>query len=294
MIRSMTGFGQACAEIDGVIYTVEIRSVNNRYFKVQVRLPDMMAFLEGEIEKLHRQHIQRGTINYSLRMKNVSGQALFDIDEKTLVDYVQRLKTLMPADDSQCRIDLAAILELPGIVQPAIPTEEQTKQMRQAALSLTQQALEQLGVSRGEEGKMLKEDLLANCDRIVGELSTIRERVDTVVQDYHKRLKERVEGLLAQAKLNLDEDLLAREVAIFAERSDIAEEVSRLDAHLQQFRECCQKGGPVGRRLDFVTQEMLREANTIASKSSDAIIANSVIDIKCAIDRIKEQVQNVE
>lgn len=294
MIRSMTGFGQACAEIDGVIYSVEIRSVNNRYFKVQVRLPDMMAFLETEIEKLHRQNIQRGTINYSLRMKNVSGKALFDIDENTLVNYLQRLKGLLGSDDEHCRLDLAAMLSLPGIVQSAIPTEEQTEQMRQAVLALTQQALEKLSISRGEEGKLLTEDLLANCDRIESELAMISGRVDTVVQDYHKRLRERVEQLLAQAKLKLDEDLLAREVAIYAERSDIAEEVSRLGAHLQQFRECCEKGESVGRRLDFVTQEMLREANTIGSKSSDAAIARSVIEIKCAVDRVKEQVQNVE
>lgn len=294
MIRSMTGFGQACAEIDGVIYTVEIRSVNNRYFKVQMRLPDVMAFLETEIEKLHRQQIQRGTINYSLRMKNVSGKALFDIDEHTLVDYVQRLKGLLGPDDGNCRLDLAGMLALPGVVQPAIPSEEQTQVMRQAVLTLTQEALEKLSVSRGEEGKLLQEDLLANCERIESELAAVAGRVDAVVQDYHKRLQERVENLLAQAKLKLDEALLAREVAIFAERSDIAEEVSRLGAHLQQFRECCEKGESVGRRLDFVTQEMLREANTIASKSSDTAIGRSVIEIKCSIDRVKEQVQNVE
>jgi len=294
MIRSMTGFGQACAEIDGVVYTVEIRSVNNRYFKIQVRLPDMLAFLEGDIEKLHRQTIQRGTVYYSLSMKNVSGQALFDIDEHSLAAYVQRLKGLLDAEDVHGRIDLAGMLTLPGIVQPAIPSEEQTVQMRQAAMSLTQEALDALGVSRGEEGTILKADLLANCERIEKELNNIGGRVKHVVADYHDRLKERAENLLAQAKLKLDEDLLAREVAIFAERSDIAEEVSRLGAHLQQFRECCEKGGPAGRRLDFVTQEMLREANTIASKGTDATIAHSVIEIKCAIDRIKEQVQNVE
>ena len=294
MIRSMTGFGQACSEVDGVIYTVEIRSVNNRYFKTQIRLPDMMAFLEGEVEKLHRKNIQRGTINYSLRMKNVSGQALFDIDENTLGAYVQRLKALLPDDNNYCQIDLASMLSLPGIVQPAVPTEEQTERMRQTVMSLTQQALEQLSMSRAEEGKALKADLLANCDRIVEQLEAIRDRVNVVVQDYHDRLKDRVENLLAQAKLKLDENLLVREVAIFAERSDIAEEVSRLGAHLQQFRECCEKNGPAGRRLDFVTQEMLREANTIASKSADAAIAQSVIEIKCAIDRIKEQVQNAE
>ena len=294
MIRSMTGFGQACGEVDGVIYTVEIRSVNNRYFKTQIRLPDIMAFLEGEVEKQHRKNIQRGTINYSLRMKNVSGQALFDIDENTLGAYVQRLKELLPDGNSHCQIDLASMLSLPGIVQPAVPTEEQTERMRQTVLSLTQQALEQLSISRAEEGKSLQADLLANCDRIVEQLEAIRGRVNVVVQDYHDRLKDRVENLLAQAKLKLDENLLVREVAIFAERSDIAEEVSRLGAHLQQFRDCCEKNGPAGRRLDFVTQEMLREANTIASKSADAAIAQSVIEIKCAIDRVKEQVQNVE
>lgn len=294
MIRSMTGFGQACAEVDGVIYTVEIRSVNNRYLKTQLRLPDMVAFLEGEVEKLHRSKIQRGTISFSLRMKNVSGQALFDVDENTLATYVQRLKTMISADDLHSRLDLGSMLMLPGIVQPAIPDEQQTERMRQAVLSLAQEALDQLSISRGEEGDVLKKDLLANCDRIAEKLSIIGGRVDTVIAEYHVRLKDRVENLLAHAKLKLDEDLLAREVAIYAERSDIAEEVSRLTAHLAQFSECCEKGGPVGRRLDFITQEMLREANTIGSKSADATIAQSVIDIKCAIDRIKEQVQNVE
>ncbi len=294
MIRSMTGFGQACAEAEGVFYTVEIRSVNNRYFKTQVRLPDIVAFLENEIEKLHRESIQRGTVNFSLRMKNVSDQALCDIDENSLAAYIQRLKELLPNDDQHCRLDLGSLLSLPGIVQPAIPTEEQTEQMRQAILSLAQEALEQLSLSRAEEGNALKEDVLENCDRIAEKLDVIGARIDAVVQDYHERLKDRVENLLAQAKLKLDEALLAREVAIFAERSDIAEEVSRLKAHLQQFKDCCQKGGPVGRRLDFITQEMLREANTIGSKSADATITQSVIDIKCAIDRIKEQVQNIE
>lgn len=294
MICSMTGFGQACSEVDGVVYTVEIRSVNNRYFKAQLRIPDIVAYLEGEIERLHRDAIHRGTVNYSLRMKNVSGQALFDIDENTLQSYVQRLRAILPAQDGHSRIDLASMLSLPGIVQPAIPDEAQMEKMRQVILSLTQQALELLRQSRSEEGKAVTTDLLDNLDRIADRLQSIRSRVDVVVQDYHNRLQERTDQLLAKAELKIDKDLLAREVAIYAERSDIAEEVSRLTAHLKHFRECCQKGGPVGRRLDFITQEMLREANTIASKSSDTPINQAVIEIKCAIDRIKEQVQNIE
>jgi uncharacterized protein (TIGR00255 family) len=290
----MTGFGQACSEVAGVVYTVEIRSVNNRYFKAQLRMPDIAAYLEGEIERVHRDAINRGTVNYSLRMKNVSGQALFDIDENTLKMYVQRLKDLLGAEDGHSRIDLASMLSLPGIVQPVIPDELHMQKMRQVILSLTNQALEQLKQSRCEEGRTVAADLLANLDRISELLKAIGQRVDAVVQDYHQRLKDRVDQLLAKAQLEMDEAQLAREVAIYAERSDIAEEVSRLGAHLAQFRDCCEKGGPVGRRLDFITQEMLREANTIGSKSLDTTINQSVIEIKCAIDRIKEQVQNVE
>jgi uncharacterized protein (TIGR00255 family) len=290
----MTGFGQACSEVDGVVYTVEIRSVNNRYFKAQLRMPDIAAYLEGEIERIHRDAIHRGTVSFSLRMKNVSGKALFDIDENTLKAYIQRLKDLLPAEDGHSRIDLASMLSLPGIVQPVIPDEAHMQKMREVILSLTDEALEMLKQSRREEGKTVTVDLLANLDLIANRLKAIGERVGVVVQDYHQRLKDRVDQLLAKAQLKMDEAQLAREVAIYAERSDIAEEVSRLGAHLAQFRECCEKGGPVGRRLDFITQEMLREANTIGSKSSDTTINQSVIEIKCAIDRIKEQVQNVE
>lgn len=294
MICSMTGFGQASSEVDGVVYTVEIRSVNNRYLKAQLRLPDIATYLEGEIERVHRDAIHRGTINYSLRMKNISGQALFDIDENTLKTYIQRLKDLLPMGDGHSRIDLASMLSLPGIVQPVIPDEAHLQKMREVILSLTGQALELLKQSRSEEGQSVTVDLLTNLDHITDRLKAIGERVGVVVEEYHDRLKNRVDQLMAKAQLKIDEDLLSREVAIYAERSDIAEELSRLGAHLTQFRECCQKGGPVGRRLDFITQEMLREANTIASKSADTIINQSVIEIKCAIDRIKEQVQNVE
>lgn len=294
MISSMTGFGQACSEVDGVVYTVEVRSVNNRYFKAQIRVPDIAAYLEGEIERLHRDSIHRGTINYTLRMKNISGEAFFDIDENAMRTYIQRLNDLLGDNDGHSRIDLASLLSLPGIVQPVVPDQAHMDKMRQVILSLTRESLEMLKQSRSEEGQSVVVDLLANLDRIAENLEIVRGRVDNVIQEYHTRLKDRVDRLLAKAQLNIDQDLLAREVAVFAERSDIAEELSRLSAHLEQFRKCCQAGGAVGRRLDFMTQEMLREANTIASKSSDTTINQSVIEMKCAIDRIKEQVQNVE
>jgi len=227
-------------------------------------------------------------------MKNVSGQALFDVDENTLSAYVARLRKMLPADDQHCTVDLAAMLNLPGIVQPVIPDAEHIERIKTTILSLTTQAMEQLKESRLSEGRTLAADLLANCRKIRQYLDVIRQRKELVVREYYDRLKKRIEDMLAAAELKIDQDLLARETAIYADRSDIAEEITRLDSHLQQFELSCSNGGSVGRRLDFITQEMLREANTIASKASDAVIAQSVIDIKCAVDRIKEQSQNVE
>ncbi len=294
MVSSMTGFGQAAAEVDGVLYTVEIRSLNNRYLKTQLRLPDIAAFLEDDLDKLHREHFHRGSINYSLRMKNVSGQALIDIDEQALRTYMARLTGLVGGDSGPFRVDLASLLALPGIVQPSTPDLETLEKIRQTVLDLTRQAFERLKETRLEEGKLLAEDLRTNCAAIREKLALIRQRKDAVVEEYHQRLRKRTADLLAQAQLEMDQALLAREVAIFAERSDISEELIRLETHLNHFEACLDGNEPAGRRLDFIAQELLREANTIASKASDALIAQWVIDIKCAVDRIKEQVQNIE
>jgi uncharacterized protein (TIGR00255 family) len=147
---------------------------------------------------------------------------------------------------------------------------------------------------REAEGVFLEADLKQHCAAIHRELETIRQCSGSVAQDYAKKLRKRVDELLAEAKLKLDEQTLAREVAILADRSDISEEIARLDAHLQQFGQICQTDGEAGRRLDFLSQEMLREANTVASKAGDAQIARAVVDIKCLIERLKEQIQNVE
>jgi len=294
MISSMTGFGQACTESRGVVYTVEVRTVNNRYFKAQLRLPDIVAFMEGKIEKLHREKIHRGTVSYTLRMKNISGQALFDIDESTLKTYIDRLEAMPAADSGVCRIDLASLLNLPGIVQPMIPDEEAVNQMRRTILGLSTEAIGELLQSRREEGSQLAEDMLNNCDMIASSLNAIRTQAPSVVREYSEKLRKRVDELLADAQFKIAEDQVARETAIYADRCDIAEEISRLDGHVRQFRQSCADGGAVGRRLDFIAQEMLREANTIGSKSANAEIVRRVIDIKCAVDRIKEQVQNVE
>jgi len=294
MLNSMTGYGEAAEPLDGVCYAVEIKAVNNRYLKTIIKLPEGTAFLEDAIDKELRKQIARGTINYVLRLKGVSAAAMFRIDEASLRSIVTRLQDVGSSLGVGGAIDLTGLLDLPGIVQPVQPDEKTGEKIKQFVLKLTREATEKLCRMREAEGRFLETDLRKHCDTIEQELKVIHDRSSFVVQEYAKRLRKRVDELLAEAKLNLDQQTLAREVAIMADRSDIAEEITRLDAHLQQFRQICRTDGQAGRRLDFLSQEMLREANTVASKSADAQIARSVVDVKCLIERIKEQIQNVE
>jgi len=290
----MTGYGEAQGEINGVTYIAEIKTVNNRYLKTSVRLPEAAAFLEEDINKLLQKNLSRGTVSCVLRLKNVSADMLFDIDETALRAYMEKLSRVRSSADTKCTIDIGSLLVLPGIIQPIPPDEKETGQIKEMVLSITQKAIDQLKQMRAAEGAALAADLDDHCKAIKQDLEQIRVRNAAVLQEYQKKLKKRVNELLADAKLKLDEETIAREVAIFADRSDISEEIARLDSHLQQFAESCQTNIAAGRRLDFISQEMLREANTIASKASDAEVVRYVIDIKCRIDRIKEQVQNIE
>ena len=294
MINSMTGYGEAQGEVSSVSYLVEIKTLNHRYFKTIVKLPELVAFLEEDIEKLLRKNLSRGTVNYVLRLKNTSVNALFDIDETALQTVVEKLNRAGSSAGVKGAIDIGNLLSLPGIIQPATPDKEVAEQIKETVLEISREAIDKVKQMRAAEGNFLEADLKKHCSAIEQDLGQIRARSEIVLQEYSTKLRQRVDALLAEAKLKLDEETLAREVAIFADRSDISEEVARLDSHLQQFVQCCQANGQAGRRLDFIGQEMLREANTIASKASDTEIIRCVVDIKCRIDRIKEQVQNVE
>ncbi len=294
MLNSMTGYGEAQGETDGINYAVEVKAVNNRYVKTIVKLPDILAFLEEDIERLLRESLSRGTVNYVLRCKDVSANTLFDIDESALQTIVEKLGHIKPSAEMATSIDIGSLLNLPGIIRPMQPDEEAAERMKLAILKTSEEAIGRLKEMRAAEGAALEVDLNEHCREIQKSLGQIRRRGGVVVQEYARKLKKRVDDLLAHAELKLDEEALAREVAILADRSDISEEIARLDSHLQQFAAACCGEGQAGRRLDFISQEMLREANTIASKSSDAEITRTVVDIKCRVDRIKEQVQNIE
>ena len=294
MINSMTGYGEAQGEVNGVSYVVEIKTLNNRYFKTIIRLPELAAFLEEDIDKLLRKNLSRGTVNYVLRLKDTSANTLFDINETALQAVVEKLSRAASSASVKGTVDVGNLLNLPGIIQSVSPEKEVAEKIKKLVCQISQQAIDKVEKMRAVEGKVLHDDLKKQCVAIQKDLRKIQARCDVVLKQYAKKLKQRVDELLAQARLKLDEETLAREVAVFADRSDISEEIARLDSHLQQFVQCCQSNDQAGRRLDFISQEMLREANTIASKASDTEIIRCVVDMKCRIDRIKEQVQNIE
>lgn len=296
MIRSMTGFGEASATVDGAHYFLEVRSLNNKYFKSTIRLPEEFQGLEAELESELRRRLTRGTITLVGKCSDASATAAYTINHQALANYVEQVKRVPQSGEGGLRIDLAALLGLPGVLQPPADEEERLNRARAAFGKLLDQAIARLVDMRALEGRSLVADLMTHHALIVDRLGKIAERGPAVVDDYQKRLQARIETLLDSARVKVEPADLLKEVAIFAERSDIAEEIARLGAHMEQFKDLLNGNDPrpVGRTLDFLAQEMLREANTIASKSGDASISRNIVEIKGAIDRIKEQVQNAE
>ncbi|MFZ9692617.1 MAG: YicC/YloC family endoribonuclease [Phycisphaerales bacterium] len=298
MIRSMTGFGAASGEFDGNRFVVEIRAVNGKFYKSTLRLPDELLALEGDIDQLASKRLGRGSVTIAVRFTPAPGALAATIDRAALVAYLAQLDAAIPAElRDRCTIDASQLLGLPGVIAQSAGTDDRMLGLAREAISkLVVEACDRLVEMRQREGA----GLAVQLRDLGGELSTRLERIATrspeVVVGYRERLRTRIDALLAESGTALREEDLLREVAIYADRSDIAEEVIRLRGHLAQLEQVLTPtdGRPAGRVLDFLAQEMLREANTIASKSSDAEITREVVEIKGLIERIKEQAQNVE
>ena len=296
MLQSMTGYGGSQWEDAGFSFVVEIKSLNNRFLKTSIRLPDALGSLEPVVEKAIRNKLSRGTVNFTLHMRNLNNPGPYEVNHAAVDKYLSNLEqaATLHNQNNGLHIDLASILQLPGVCQLRTFSEEENKWFLKIVEDLTCQALENLEKMRVAEGQILLDDLLKQCQVIRENLEALTGLTDGVLMNYQQRLQSRVDAMLTDVKLKLDQDLLMKEVAIFAERSDVNEEVARLTCHLDQFKKSCDSKDQTGRRLDFITQEMLREANTIASKANNATISQHVVEIKVAIDRLKEQVQNVE
>ena len=297
MIRSMTGFGEASFQDDhGVHYFIEIRSLNNKYFKTTIRLPEELQGLEPGLESELRRRLTRGSIVLIGRYSDTSEGAAYEINAQALARYVSQLNDVPQVADGSMSFDIASLLGLQGVLQPPADEVDRLERARAAYHSMLDDACGKLIEMRRQEGELLQKDLLAQHDFIVERLERIETRAPQIIADYQSRLQSRMELMLEDAKVKVEPVDLIREVAVFADKSDISEEITRLGGHMGQFKSLLTQSDPkpIGRTMDFLAQEMLREANTIASKSGDADVSRDIVEIKGAIDRIKEQVQNVE
>ncbi len=291
MIVSMTGFGDAVGENNGTHYAVEIRSLNNRYFKSIIRLPENVSGLEPELDSLLRNRLGRGSITFIVKMRMNSAEAAYHINVPALEAYLKQLESLATRKTD---IDLSALLQLPGVLSEPRDESDEIQKHGPILRNLVNTAIAKLIDMRNVEGHALFDDLLKHVNVIGANLQEIAKRAPGVVEEYHKKLSARVNLLMSKAEFQVSQTDLLKEVAVYAERADISEEIQRLSQHLKAFEHACRHDEHAGRKLDFITQEMLREANTIASKANDATIAGHCVEIKGAIDRLKEQVQNVE
>ena len=294
MLLSMTGFGEAHTQADGAVVSVELRTINSRYFKLSIKCGDGYSALESDIENVVRQQIRRGTVQISLRVDRVKASEDVQINAAVLGGYRRQLDELVRQWHLSEPVPLAQMLLLPGVVAEHMTTADDAERDWPLIEKTLLAAMDNLSRMRTEEGRAMGADLKAQCQMIAAELTHVEARAPLVSQAYRERLAERMQSILAEYQVSISMADLVREVSLFAERSDISEECVRLRSHLAQFDQIMSLAESSGRKLEFLTQEMFRETNTIGSKANDVVIARHVIDIKAAIERIKEMIQNVE
>ena len=291
MIRSMTGYGRAHLEDEGCAVTVEIRSVNNRFLKVSVRLPEVWDRLGRKIEQRIREQVKRGSVFVNVRKVGAIGGAReFLVNREAIEEYRRQLDDIEGGRD----VTISELLSLPGAVGAVDETAEELEEVWERIAGLVEKAVAEMLEMRRREGEHLCEVLGGVVTTLREQVLKIREGAPDMVEQYRDRLAARVTELLRDSDVNVSHADLARELAIYAERSDIREEIDRMDSHLKQFEGLLQTDASVGRRLEFLVQEMFRETNTMGSKVADAELARTVLDAKAEVDRLKEQVMNVE
>ncbi|MGI6192647.1 MAG: YicC/YloC family endoribonuclease [Christensenellales bacterium] len=292
MANSMTGFGRAVANQDGREFTVELKSVNHRFLDISVRLPRSVSFVEDAIRKVLTEKLSRGHVDVYVNYKNTRSDArTVSVDKNLLLAYLKAGEEASEASGLPCDVTLSAALRYPDVLT-VTEAEEDQQLLAQMAAEAARAAADELIRMRQQEGARLCADLLQRGETLKGIVADISERAPLVVSDYQTRLHERIAELLNGAAV--DESRLAMEVAMFADRASITEELVRLKSHLEQMEAMLSSKDATGRKLDFLVQEMNREINTIGSKASDLEIANLVIAGKAEIEKIREQVQNIE
>jgi uncharacterized protein (TIGR00255 family) len=291
MISSMTGFGSADGAIGEARASVEIRTVNHRFFSPNLKLPSSFARWEGEIRELLRQKIARGYVTLTVRVDREAATGPV-IDEARVAHYAATLRELQKKLALGGEVDLATILRLPDVV--ASPTDQADPAAGEALAGIVGKAIDNLITMRRAEGAQLAAFLVERVDAVEARLGRVEERAPIRLKEQHERVKRTVGELIGGA--GADPQRIAQEIAILADKLDVAEELDRFRSHLSAFRETVRSNTsePVGKRLGFILQEMLRETNTVGSKANDAPILDDVIAVKEELERIREQVENLE
>ncbi len=293
MIKSMTAFGRAEKTVEGRTFIVEIRSLNSRYGEVIVRMPPQFLPLEGQIKKLVMTKISRGRAEVMIRVKNGS-QAVSDIRVNLPVAkaYYRALCELNETLQIEEKVGLQTLMGMQGIIM-VTELEEDLEETWSLLSSCILEALESMEAMRISEGMAIYQDLRKRLQSVEEDLSRIKGFATSILSQYHSRLKERI-ATLTQGTVEVDPNRLAQEAAFLADKSDITEEIVRAESHLKQFRSMIESEGPTGRALDFLLQELNREVNTIGSKGGDAQLSQIVVGLRSELEKLREQVQNIE
>lgn len=291
MIKSMTGYGKANSERLERTYQIEIKSVNHRYLDISIKMPKVISYLEEDIKKCISKKIQRGKVDVFVTFENnsVEGKNI-KINTEIAKMYIGQLKKLAESENILSNIEVTEISKYPDVL--TIQNNQDDETIKNELIEVTENAVNQIIEMKEKEGEKIAEDLTRRLEEIQKKILEISTLSTGLIKEYVVKLKARVQELLQNQEI--DEARLTQEVVIYADKCSVEEEITRLNSHISQFKELLNSNSQIGKKLDFIIQEMNRETNTIGSKANNLEITNDVIDIKTEIENIREQVQNIE
>jgi len=273
---------------------VEVKTVNNRFLKLSSKIPEEVAYLQARLEEVIRRRLVRGSVFFVIRFEPLHPEDLYEIDEPLVEKYFRTLAKLSEKLGAAQEIRLAELCQLPGAVRTEEALVLGRDKVEPVAYETLDAALDRVVAMRECEGGNLREELESRAKRLMELLAEVRATAPKAVEEHFERLDQKIRRLLGDQQAALTAEDVLKEAAILAERSDISEEIARMDSHLQQFGATLNSGGPVGRKLEFIVQEMFRESNTMGAKAPNSGLNQSVVEMKAEVDRLKEQVLNIE
>ena len=292
MIRSMTGYGKSTLSVDGREYQMEIKSVNHRYLDISVKMPKTISYLEDTIKKQISEKIKRGKVDVFVTFENNSQEGRnIQINKELAKMYIKQLKELAEEEKILSNIEVMDIAKIPDIL--TVKADEDDEKIKEEIIQTTQEAVNKIIEMKSIEGSKIEQDLLARIYNIENKIEEISKKSTGLIEEYVVKLEKRIKEILKTEEI--DKSRLAQEVVIYADKCSVEEEITRLRSHIYQFKSLItDQNETIGKKLDFIIQEMNRETNTIGSKANNLEITNGVIDIKTELEDIREQVQNIE